>query len=165
MNVGGRKRIAAQLLKCGENRVWFDPKRLSEVKEAITKSDIRALIRDLAVQKKPELGSSRVRARKRLMQKRKGRQQGAGSRKGKRTARLPRKRAWINRIRPQRDVLKKLNDSGLISPATYRLLYKKAKGGFFRSRRHIKLYLEEHKLIKQNEKKTKKPSVQKKKGR
>ena len=164
MNLGGRKRIAAQLLKCGEGRVWFDKNRLSEIKEAITKTDIRALIRDLAIQKRPEQGVSRFRARKLIVQKRKGRKKGAGSRKGKRTARLPAKRAWINRIRPQREILKRLNKEKKITPATYRSLYRKAKGGFFRSRRHIKLYLEEHKLIK-NAKKASKPAVQKKKAR
>ena len=164
MRLTGQRRIAAQLLKCGKNRVWFDGKRLSEVKEAITKSDMRSLIRDLAVQKKPEQGNSRYRARKHLVQKKKGRKQGPGARKGKRTARLPKKRAWINKIRPQREILKALNKKGSISSTTYRTIYKKAKGGFFRSRRHIKLYLEEHKLFK-HEKKAKKPVVQKKKTR
>ena len=161
MNLSSRRRIAAQLLKCGENRVWFDDKRLSEIKEAITKADIRGLISDLAIQKKPEVGNSRFRVRKNLVQKRKGRRQGEGTRKGKQTARLPKKRVWMNRIRPQRRLLKELTERELITPGTRKTLYQKAKGGFFRSRRHIKLYLEEHKLVQQNEKK-RIPRVQKK---
>jgi len=30
----------------------------------------------------------------------------------------------------------------------YRMLYAKVKGGFFRSRRHLQIYLGEHKLVK-----------------
>ena len=39
-----QKRLAAQILKCGRNRVRFDPDRLEDIKEAITKTDIRSLI-------------------------------------------------------------------------------------------------------------------------
>ena len=35
-----------------------------------------------------------------------------------------------------------------VTNAQYRKLYRLAKAGFFRSRRHLKLYLEEHKLVK-----------------
>jgi len=31
-DVAGQKRIAAAVLKCGVNRVWFDPDRISHVK-------------------------------------------------------------------------------------------------------------------------------------
>ena len=64
MNLSNKKRIAATLLKSGETRVWFDPDRLQEIKEAITKADIRKLINDLAIQAKPKTGVSRFRARK-----------------------------------------------------------------------------------------------------
>ncbi|MBI2110521.1 50S ribosomal protein L19e, partial [Candidatus Woesearchaeota archaeon] len=146
MILKSQRRIAAQLLKVGSNRIWFDSERLEEIKESITKADIRSLIQDGAIQKKPETGISRGRKRKRLLQKRKGRQQGSGSRKGKRTARLPRKRAWILKIRAQRKLLGRLRQKKVITPKTYSLLYRKAKGGFFRSTRHIHLYAQEHKL-------------------
>ena len=147
MNVSNQKRIAAQILKCGVNRVWFDETRLDEIKEAITKSDLRRLVGDKAIKAKPLKNTSRFAARKKLKQKRKGRQKGTGKRKGKRTARLPTKKAWMIKIRLQREFLKELKDKKLISASNYRILYRKAKGGFFRSKRHIKLYVTENKLF------------------
>ena len=143
-----QKRLAADILKCSEKRVQFDTDRLEDIKEAITKLDIRSLISDNTIKKKPEKGISRVRARKTLVQKRKGKRKGYGSKKGRKTARLPKKTAWIKKIRIQRQFLKELRDKKLISNADYHSLYSKSKGGFFRSKRHIKLYIEEHGLIK-----------------
>ncbi len=140
--VNGQKRIAAEILKVGIDRVWFDPTRLSEIKEAITKRDIKALIKAGAIKAKPLKATSKFWVRKRKRQKRKGRRKGEGRRKGKETARLSKKRAWINRIRIQREFLKELRDKGKISKGLYKQLYLKSKGGFFRSKRHIKLYLE-----------------------
>ena len=138
-----QRRSAAQILKCSQKRVWFDPNRLDEIKEGITKFDIRNLIKDKAIREKPMKAISRSRARKRLVQKRKGRLKGLGSRKGKKTARLPKKKNWMNKIRLMRGFLKELRDKGLVTKRDYRILYLKAKGGFFRSKRHIKLYIEE----------------------
>jgi len=148
MNLRLQKRLAADVLKCSEKRVWLDQDRLEDIKEAITKLDIRSLIVDGAIKEKPVKGIAKFRARKLALQKRKGRRKGVGSRKGRKTARLPRKDAWIGRIRMQRRFLKELREKGLVSTADYHSLYRKAKGGFFRSKRHVKLYIEEHRLIK-----------------
>ena len=56
MKIGNRKRIIASMLKIGETRVWIDPERLSDVKEAITKADLRNLVRDGAIKIKPVVG-------------------------------------------------------------------------------------------------------------
>ncbi len=148
MNLKNQKRLSAQLLKVGINKVWFDPTRLDEIKEAITKADLKSLVNNSVIQAKPTKGVSRFRARKKKLQKRKGRQKGPGSRKGKKTARLPRKKAWVSLVRTQRNFIKLLKDKKLITVQVYRRLYKKVKGGYFRSRRHIKLFLTEHNLIK-----------------
>ena len=152
MDLKTQKRLAAKILKIGKNRVWFDPDRLQEIKEAITKADLKALVRTLAIQAKPKKGISRFRTRKLLLQKRKGRRKGKGTRKGSRTARLPAKRSWINKIRVQRKFLKLLKSKKFINSKIYSKLYLMAKGNYFRSKRHIKLYLEEAQLI-QHEKK------------
>ena len=143
-----QKRLSAQILKCSPKRVKFDVNSLEDIKEAITKADIRGLINDKAIIKIQAEGVSRGRARKRDSQRRKGRQKGPGSRKGSRTARYPRKRAWIDRVRLQRKFLKLLRDKKVVDKKTYHDLYLKSKGGFFRSKRHIKLYMKEHGLIK-----------------
>lgn len=151
MQLKSQRRLAAQLLDVGENRVWFDEARLEEVKEAITKADIKKLIKDFAIQARPQKSISGFRRRKKYLQKRKGRQQGKGSRKGTFNARLPSKEEWKIKVRLQRSLLKKLRAKKIIDPKTFRKLYLKSKGGFFRSRRHVLLYLEEQGVFKKKE--------------
>jgi large subunit ribosomal protein L19e len=146
MQLNAQKRLAAQLLKCGKNRIVFDSDRLEDIKEAITRADMNSLINDKAVMKRPERGVSQARVRKIKLQKRHGNRQGVGSRKGKKTARLPSKDKWIDSIRIQRSFLKELRNKEIIAKSDYQMLYLKSKGGFFRSKRHIKLYIEEHEL-------------------
>lgn len=143
-----QKRIAACCLKCSEKKVFLDPERSEDIKEAITKTDIRSLIGEGAIKQKPDKGVSKFRARKIKVQKRKGRRKGSGSRKGKKTARLSNKKAWMQKIRTQRMFLKELREKNIIDRKTFQMLYLKSKGGFFRSKRHIKLYIEEQKLAK-----------------
>ncbi len=152
MKFSTQRRIAAQLLKVGVNRISFDENRLNDIKDAITKLDLRSLIKEKAIKVKPVVGQSRFRVRERLKQKRKGRRKGIGSREGRATARLKPKKTWMNKIRAQRALLKYLKDNNLITPQNYQILRRKAKGGFFRSKPHIKLYLKTHNLI-QNGKK------------
>ena len=147
MNLSNQRRVSADLLSVGKSKIWFDNDRLDEIKEAITKADLKKLIAEKAIQKRPHVGNSRVRARKRIVQRRKGRQKGQGSFKGKASARLGRKEKWMILVRGLRGFIKDLKDKGLIENKTYRGLYLKIKGGFFRSKRHIKLYLGEHRLF------------------
>lgn len=147
MNLANQKRISAEMLGTGKSKVWFDPDKLDDIKEAITKRDIKGLIKKKIIQRRPELGHSRVRANKRLVQKRKGRQQGPGSRKGSMFARLSRKKTWMILVRKQRALLRELKEKDLIDVSTNRDVYMKIKGGYFRNVRHIKLYLTEHKLF------------------
>ncbi|MCD6479148.1 MAG: 50S ribosomal protein L19e, partial [Candidatus Diapherotrites archaeon] len=39
------KLIASRLLKVGKNKIWINPEEADSVKEAITKDDIRELIK------------------------------------------------------------------------------------------------------------------------
>ncbi len=141
-----QKRLAAQLLKASENDIWLDPSRLDEIKDAITKVDIKSLIKDKAIKSKKIRGISKYRTRKNKQQKAKGRRRGFGSIKGGKHARLSKKKGWINRVRVQRRFLQNLRDKNIINKASYRSLYMKSKGGFFRSKRHIKIYMEEHSI-------------------
>ena len=54
----------------------------------------------------------------------------------------------MKRIRPQRRELKKLRDRKLITTATYRKLYKNAKGGMFNSVAQMNRHIKEKDLIK-----------------
>ena len=148
MDLRLQRRLAAEVLECGMNRVWFDPSALDEIASAATKEDIRRLIERGLIKRKPVKGISRARINKKKAQRRKGRRRGHGSRKGKKTARMPRKRAWVLRIRALRRRLRYLRDTGQIDRRTYRMLYMKAKGGEFRSVAHLNAYLESQGLIK-----------------
>lgn len=142
-----QKRLAAQVMKCSPYRVHFEPDKTQEISQAITKADIYTLIKKGAIQKIQKQGISQSRTRHIKKQKRKGRQQGQGSRKGKHTARLPDKDVWIATIRLQRQLIKKLKNKKLMTTKIYQTLYAKTKGGFFRNVRHLKIYINERNLI------------------
>ncbi|MCP4761732.1 MAG: 50S ribosomal protein L19e [archaeon] len=148
MNINAQKRMASEILKCGINRVYVDPDYIDDVQMAITRMDIRSLIKQGIIAKREKIGISKARVKKRQERKRKGRARGIGKRKGVATARTPKKRKWINTIRPQRRELKALRDSGKIDRTTYRTLYLRAKGGSFKSVAAMNRFMEENKLIK-----------------
>ena len=143
MKLSTQRRIASELLKCGEGRVWFDPEHLDEIARAITREDIRRLIKKGIIKKKPVRGTSRARARILAEKKKKGRRRGQGSRKGKKTARMPKKLAWILKIRALRRVLRELREKGEVSRRLYRRLYALAKGGAFRSKAHLLSFVQQ----------------------
>jgi len=136
-----QRRMAASLLKCGVHRVWMDQDRLEEIARAVTKDDVRILINGKAIKAKQKQGISSGRKRYIANQKEKGRRKGYGSRKGAKYARFPRKRQWIRTIRPLRAYLKELRESGQVTPTAYRKYYRKAKGGEFRSKKHLHTHL------------------------
>lgn len=132
-----QRRIAAAVLECGEGRVWIDPLHADAVAEAVTRQDIRALVKKGYIRKEQKAGTSKARVRVIATQKKSGRRKGPGSRKGAKGARSPRKQRWIRTIRPIRATLKDLRESGKITPTLYRVYYRKAKGGAFRSKAHL----------------------------
>lgn len=144
MDLKVQKRLAAQIFGCSPKRVVFNEDSLEDIKQAITKRDLRLLIGDGAISKKPMNATSKFRVRKIKQQKRKGRRKGEGSRKGSYNSRFHIKNVWMSNLRVQRAFIKLLLSKNIITRKAYRELYLKSKGGYFRSRRHIKVYLEEH---------------------
>jgi large subunit ribosomal protein L19e len=135
-----QKRLAARILKVGESKVWLDPTKAKDVEAAITKIDIRKLIKKGYIKALP--------GKLHRPKERKKRKKGMGSRKGRKHAIVSRKRKWISVVRPLRAMLKELKDSNQIDKQTYGMLYSLVKGGMFRSRSHLKIYLEQHDLLK-----------------
>jgi len=142
MIMGGlsqQKRLASSLLKVGHSRVWIDPSHLEDIKNAITRADIRKMINHGYIKaknkkiKRPKTGKKRG--------------QGPGSRKGARGARTPSKEKWMNTVRPLRKMLKELKDQNKIDVKMHRKLYLQIKSGAFRSRSHLKLYLKQRGVI------------------
>ena len=142
-----KKKLAGKILKVSPKKVVFSPDALDDIQKAITRSDMRGLIAVGKISLAKVNQHSRGGARKIAAQKGKGRQRGKGSRKGSKHSIVTRKENWMVRVRVQRELLKELRDKKLLSTSNYRMLYTKSKGGYFRNRRHIKLYLKEHHLI------------------
>ena len=142
MQITNQKKMAAQILKCGVNRVWVDPRYVDQVSGAVQKSDVRELIEEGLIKARPIKGTSRVRARKLTEQRAKGRRRGHGSRKGSARARLPKKNRWMRTIRSQRRTLKGMREAGTLHASEYRYYYRKAKGGSYRSIAHMKANME-----------------------
>jgi large subunit ribosomal protein L19e len=146
MNLSSQRRLASVVLDCGINRVWIDPERADEVSMAITREEIRKLIKNKAIKASPKNSTSRGRARILAAKKTKGRRVGPGSKKGKKYAVVPRKTRWMNRIRAQRKKLVDFRENRIISVSTYRSLYRKAKGGEFRSIAELERYINDNNL-------------------
>ncbi|MEM1989819.1 MAG: 50S ribosomal protein L19e, partial [Candidatus Bathyarchaeia archaeon] len=73
MSLKSQRRMAAEILGVGEERVWIDPERIEEVEAAITREDIKRLIHEGVIRKLKDKGVSRARARIIHEKKRKGR--------------------------------------------------------------------------------------------
>ncbi|HVP24852.1 MAG TPA: 50S ribosomal protein L19e [Methanomicrobiales archaeon] len=137
-NLSNQKRLAASVLGCGVNRIWFDPGRAADVEGAISRDDLRTLITEGVVRAKQKKGVSRGRARERDAKRAYGHRRGPGKRRGAAGARRPSKTQWVQRIRAIRKTMRALRDEGQIDPHLYRILYRKASGGQFRSIAHMK---------------------------
>ena len=136
-----QRRIAASVLGVGVHRIWLDPDEAISIAQATTRGDIRDLIESDAIMAKPVRGVSRGRARLRDEKLRYGHRSGHGSRKGRKGARTPKKRAWITKIRALRAHLKELRSNETLSPDVYCKMYRRAKGGEYKSVAHINAHL------------------------
>ncbi|QFU83960.1 50S ribosomal protein L19e [Natronorubrum aibiense] len=142
-DLSAQKRLAADVLDVGQNRVWLDPDAQADIAEAITRDEIRELVEDGRIQAADAKGNSRGRARERNAKRAYGHQNGPGKRRGKKGARQNEKDEWQNKIRAQRRKLRELRDKGELTPTQYRELYKKAGGGEFRSVRYLLNYIDD----------------------
>jgi len=140
------KRLAAEILGVGVSRVKISPEAVGRLEEVVTKDDVRALIDEGLIWAELEKGNSRGRWRELHEKKKKGRRRSQGSRKGRR---VDEEEAWVNKMRVLRRFLNTLKRQGKLDPATWRQLYKMVKGNYFRDLRHLKTYINEHKLTKE----------------
>lgn len=139
MSLKSQRRLAAEILKVGQNRVWIDPDRIDDVEIAITRDEIRKLVHEKAIQSIPEQGISRARTRLLQKKRKKGLRRGPGKRSKQRVSR---KAVWMQKIRALRRRLRELREKRVITESSYRQYYKMAGSGVFESiadlERHIK---------------------------
>ncbi|MFD1646314.1 50S ribosomal protein L19e [Haloarchaeobius litoreus] len=141
-DLSAQRRLAADVLDVGKNRVWFDPDAQSDISEAITREDIRELVDGGTIRAEEKRGNSKGRSRERKAKRAYGHQKGPGKRRGKKGGRSDPKKEWQNRIRAQRKKLHELRAEGEIDRTQYRELYNKARGGEFRSVQYLLNYID-----------------------
>lgn len=126
MKFQSQKRLSSEILKVGVGKIWLDPLRLDDIKQAITRADIKELIKDRAIKKKYA-----VKKRKVVKRKRRG--------KGRIKVRvLNRKIKYVNKIRKIRRYLNQAFENKELDKNTQNKLRKLAKSGHFRSLKHLK---------------------------
>ncbi|PVX27192.1 MAG: 50S ribosomal protein L19e [Candidatus Bathyarchaeum sp.] len=146
MSLKSQRRLAAEIMKVGENRVWIDPERIDYVEAAITREEIKKLIHEKVVKSLPEKGISRARARVLNEKRKKGLRRGPGGKSGPARSKITKKQAWMNRIRPVRRRLRELKDSRAITESVYRKMYDMSESGAFESKADLERYLRTHNL-------------------
>jgi len=139
------KELAAEMLNTSKKRVWINPEEEEALKEAITKDDLREMIKQRIIKKSKLPAQSRVRARKLKEKKQRGRKHGPGRKKTSKKKRTEKKASWIGRVRAQRRTLKELQKEKPeeVEKIGYGNLYRKIKGNYFKGKRYLENYVSE----------------------
>jgi large subunit ribosomal protein L19e len=145
VNIKKKRELVARILGVGSNRIRFEPDRLEDVGDSITRENIRSLVNSGAIWTVQRKGTSRGRSvAKKSVWKIHGK--GPGSKKGKKTARVGKKAVYVVRVRSMRYHLKVLKDRKDINNEAYWNLYKKVNGGQVRSLAHLRDLVKETKV-------------------
>ena len=136
MKLDQLRALAARTLKVGKHRIEIVDEEAAM--EAITREDVRELLKNKSIKVKKKRGVSRVRARARKAKQKTGQRRGPGKRRGTLKTRIKDKKEWTKTVRAQR---KKLAEERASYPEDYRSTYKMVKAGHFKSVKHMTTYL------------------------
>ncbi len=131
MNLSKKKELAGRTLKVGKERIVFVKSRLEEIKEAITKQDIRDLNKEGAIIIKEKKGRKKVKKRKTR------RSRGNIRKKVKK-----RKKNYVILTRKLRAYVSELKKRGELAKEEIKEIRKKIRNKDFRSKNNLKEYLE-----------------------
>lgn len=132
MNLGKKKTLASKALKVGKERVVFLQTRLNDIKEAITKQDIKDLKKEGAIVVQNIKGS-----KKNL--KRKTRRSTGNVRKKVNK----RKQEYVVMTRKLRRIVVAMKSRGEISQEEAKDIRNKIRNRVFKTSAHLKKYVEE----------------------
>jgi len=127
MNLENKKAFAAKVLGVGKGRIIFNKERLADIKEALTRDDIKDLFNDKAILIKAIKG-------KKAVVKRKTRRR-AGSIRKKVGAK---KKAYVLMVRNLRSYIKQLKKQGKITREQYYKLRQEIRASLFKDKSHLK---------------------------
>ena len=130
MNLTKKKNLAAKVFSVGRSRIVFLKSRLNEIKEAITKQDIRDLFSNGAIAVRD------IKGRKAVKRRVSRRRMGSVRKKVKNG-----KRKYVMRTRRLRRYLGELLKQNKISRELYHTLRKSIKASVFRDKTHIKEHI------------------------
>ncbi len=142
INLNSKKRLAARVTGVGVHRIRFDSDHLSDIADAITRSDIRSLITANTITIKSFTGTSRGRAHKKKAQRNK-RGTTQGSKHGSKGARVGKKEVYVAKVRSLRRLLKIAKDRKDITNPEFWTLYKKVGGNTVRNKAHLRTLIAE----------------------
>jgi len=147
MNLTSKKELAARTLKVGKERIVFVVARLNEIKEAITKQDIKDLNKDGAILIKE------IKGRKKKIKKKKKRTTGKIRKKVN-----TRKQDYVKLTRKLRKHVVELKKQGKLSSEEVKEIRKKIRNKQYKNKANLKARVEvvkKWKQIKDEEEKTK----------
>jgi large subunit ribosomal protein L19e len=127
MQLNKKKELAARVLGVGKDRVMFNQERLAEIKEAITRQDIRDLLKDKSIVVKEIKGSRKI-------IKRKTRRRAGSLKKSVNT----RKRDYMSITRKLRTFISELRKKNILENSEYLKLRKEIRAKNFKSKAQMK---------------------------
>lgn len=127
MNLSKKKNLAIKTLGVGRDRIVFNTSRLDEIKEAITKQDIRDLVQSGAISVRE------IKGRRKIVKSHSRRRAGSVKKKVKLG-----KKTYIIITRSLRSYIKELRKHGKMTKEKYCEIRKQIKSRAFRDKSHLK---------------------------
>ncbi len=132
MSIKFTKRAAALILRRGVNSIRIQDGALEDAQKAITKEDVRALIKSGKVYAIKANSTLSLHGKELKEKRHAGRARGPGRRKGTRKARKG--MTYKKKVRAQRRILKALKKSSEIDNTMFKRYYALVKGGNFQTK-------------------------------